>query len=263
MTKEIIHLCCSDSARGSIEHAVNMGSFEGEKVIGLIDDLSNGPIDEITNMNKRIDWRENIYFEEAKEISEEIEGSYKKLHEEIMKLKDEDIYLWYGNSATEICGMLYVLSMLEEKIQNVYTINVSDITYNTGKRNEYTPRVVGEVIPERLGEFIEIKQFMNFSRYSSLMSLWKQLKIENLNLRVYEDKQVKSVQEDYYDEMILRYTYKKFMHSVRIVGEVIGRAESCVSDSFIFWRIIELIKNGKVSYRGKLGAMRELEIKKA
>ncbi|MFT5875427.1 MAG: hypothetical protein ACI8WT_004420 [Clostridium sp.] len=263
MTKEIIHVCCSNSAQGSMKYAINVKLFEGKKVIGLIDDLSNGPIAEITNMNKRIDWWKNIYFEEVKEISEEIEDSYKKLHKEIMKLKDEDIYLWHGNSAMEICGMLHVLSMLEEKTQNVYTINVSDITYNTGKRNEYTPRVVGELSPERLGEFIGINQSMDFNRYSSLMSLWEQLKREKSNLRVYEDKEIKSVQEDYYDEMILRYTYKKFRYSARTVGEVIGRAESCVSDSFIFWRIIELIKNEKVSYRGNLGVMRELEIKKA
>nr|WP_319001344.1 DUF3658 domain-containing protein [Clostridium estertheticum] len=175
-----------------------------------------------------------MYFEEFKEMSEEIEDSYKKLHEKITKFKDEDIYLWYGNSAMETCGMLHVLSMLEEKIENVCTINVSDITYNTGKRNDYTPRVVGELTPERLGEFIGINQSMDFSRYSSLMSLWKQLKREKSNLRIYEDKEVKSVQEDYYDEMILRYTYKKFMYSARTVGEVIGKVESYVSDSIIF-----------------------------
>ncbi len=180
-----------------------------------------------------------------------------------MKIKDEDIYLWYGNNAIEICGMLHVLAMLEEKIQNVRTINVSDITYNTGKRNEYTPRIVGELTPERLGQFIGIKQSMDSSRYSSLMSLWNQLKRENSNLRVYNDNKVKSVREDYFDEMILRYTCKKFMYSARTVGEFIGKAESYVSDSFIFWRIIELIKNGKVSYRGNLGVMSELEIKKA
>ncbi|WP_198028588.1 hypothetical protein [Clostridium sulfidigenes] len=37
-----------------------------------------------------------------------------------MKCKDEDIYLWYGNSAKAICGMLHILSMVEGKFQNVY-----------------------------------------------------------------------------------------------------------------------------------------------
>ena len=262
MIKKIIHICCSDTARASVNYAIKMGLFEGRKVIGLIDDLSNGPINDITNMNTRIDWYKNVYIEEGNEISKDINSSYKKFNKDIVKLKDEDIYLWYGNNATEICGMLHVLSMLEEKIHNVYTINVSQITYNTGKRNEYTSRVVGEVMIERLGEFIGINQSMDFSRYSSLMSLWEKLQTENSNLRVYDDKQVKSVQVDYFDDMILRYTSKKFMHSARTVGEVMGRAESYVSDTFIFWRVIELIKNGKVEYKGSLDTMRELEIKK-
>ena len=57
------------------------------------------------------------------------------------------------------------------------------------------------------------------------------------------------------------YTYKKFMHSARTFGEVIGRAESYVSDTFIFWRVTELIRNGKISYRGNLAFMRKLKIK--
>ncbi|MBU3183188.1 DUF1835 domain-containing protein [Clostridium psychrophilum] len=261
MTKEIIHICCSDSAQGSMNYAIKKGLLEGKKAIGFPDDLSNGPINDITNINKRIDWVKNIYIEEGNKISKDINSSCKKFNKNIMNLKEKDIYLWYGNSATEICGMLHVLSMLEEKIHNVYTINVSEITYNTGKRNEYASRVVGEVIIERLGEFIGIRQSMDFSRYSSLMGLWEELKKENTNLRVYDDNQVKSVQIDYFDDMILRYTNNKFRHSARTVGEVMGRAESYVSDTFIFWRVIELIRNEKIEYRGSLGSMRELEIK--
>lgn len=63
--------------------------------------------------------------------------------------------------------------------------------------------------------------------------------------------------------MILRYTYKRFMHSARTIGEVIGRAESYISDTFIFWRVTELIRNRRISYRGNLGLMRKLKIKKA
>lgn len=48
MTKEIIHICCSDSARGSIKHAIKKGLLQGKEAIGLTDDLSNGPINEIT-----------------------------------------------------------------------------------------------------------------------------------------------------------------------------------------------------------------------
>lgn len=260
--KKIIHICFSDSAIGSVKYAIKKDVIEGEKVVGLVDDLSNRHIDDIADMSRRIEWLKKVYIEEGNEISEIIKSYYKKIIKDIMKLKDEDIYLWHGNSAKEICGMLYILSMLEEKIQNVYTVNISEITYNTGKKNEYTPRVVGEVMPEKLGEFIGIRKSMDFERYSSLMALWEKLKRENSNLRVYEDNQIKSAHIDHFDDMILCYTDKKFMHSARAIGEVIGKAESYISDTFIFWRVTELIRNGKISYRGNLDFMRELEIKK-
>jgi hypothetical protein len=159
--------------------------------------------------------------------------------------------------------MLYILSTIKDRIHNLYTINVSDITYNIGKRNEFTPRAVGEVIPERLSEFTGVKDLMGFSKCSSLMALWEKLKRENLILRICEGNEVKSVQVDYFDDMILRYTYRNFICSARTVGEVIGKAKNYVSDIFIFWRITELIKESKIDYRGNLSLMRELKIKKS
>lgn len=262
MTKEIIHICCSNSAVGTMKYAIKKGFLQGKKVLGFTDDLSNGPLDGYNELRSRIDWCKNLYMEDADEVSEEIKDSYEKFNKDIMELKGEDIYLWYGNSATEICGLMHVLSMLEGKLQNIYTINVSEITYNTGKRNEYTPRVVGEIMPEESEEFLGIRKPLDPGAYTGLMEQWKKLKRENSNLRVYVENQVKSVNVDYFDDMILRYTFKKFMHSARTVGEVIGRAESYVSDAFIFWRVTELIREGKVAYRGNLEVMRELEIKK-
>lgn len=188
MAKGIIHICCSDSAWAGMRHAVKTGLLEGKKVVGFFDDLSNGPIDELIELKERINWCKKIYIEENSIIFGEIQEHYKKLADALMKIKDEDIYIWYSNNAKEICGMLYILSTIKDKIHNLYTINVSDITYNIGKRNEYTPRAVGEVI---------------------------------------------------------------------------GKAKNYVSDIFIFWRITELIKEGKIDYRGNLILMRELKIKKS
>ena len=260
--KEIVHICCSYSAVGGMKYAIKEGFIEGKKVIGLADDLSNGPIDDINNVNRRFDWLKKIYMEEVNEISEVIKDDSKSFIKDIMKINDEIIYIWYANNPNEICVLLHILSMIKEKIHNLYTINVSEITYNTGKINEYTPRAGGEVIPEKLGEFIEIRKPMDFDRYTNLMKLWAKLRSENSNLRVYEDNEIKSVNVDYFDNMILLYTYSKFMNSARIVGEVIGKSESYISNNFIFWRVTELIKNGKIISIGNLAIMRELKIKK-
>lgn len=41
---KIIHICFSQSARGSLKYAVNKKIIEGEKVISFYDDISQGPI---------------------------------------------------------------------------------------------------------------------------------------------------------------------------------------------------------------------------
>lgn len=76
--KKIIHICFSDSAIGSVKYAIKKDVIEGEKVVGLVDDLSNGPIDDIADMSRRIEWLKKVYIEEGNEISEIIKSHYKK-----------------------------------------------------------------------------------------------------------------------------------------------------------------------------------------
>ncbi len=40
-----------------------------------------------------------------------------------------------------------------------------------------------------------------------------------------------------------------------------GLCETPISDSYIFWRVKELVKAGLLEFRGKFGVMREMEIK--
>jgi hypothetical protein len=88
------------------------------------------------------------------------------------------------------------------------------------------------------------------------------LQKENANLRVVRDMQITSVEVSYYDVMILYYTNKQFSKCARTIGECIGRSDSYISDIFLFWRILELIKSGRIEYKGNLGIVKEMEIRK-
>lgn len=69
-----------------------------------------------------------------------------------------------------------------------------------------------------------------------------------------------SVSERYFDKDILKYTDREYKKAPRIVGSVLGNAETKITDDYIFWRIKELIKLGLISFKGNFGIMREMEI---
>lgn len=262
--KNIIHICCSDSGRGSLKQAIKEGWIEGKRVISFVDDLSNGPIQWEDNADTRIDWckRTLALSGEFEDIEECVKSDYRKFHEEINKISNEEIYVWYARNGKEMCGLRYILSLLEDKISQIHTIDVSEKTYNVNQINSFTPRWVGELSAERFKELLPFKHLIDAKYYLQLMESWKKLKVENAVLRVPEGVEVISVSEDYLDNFIVQNTETSFRKCARTVGEVLGKSEIPVTDDYIFWRILQLVKNEKIIYRGKLGVMREMDIKR-
>ncbi|WP_026885670.1 DUF1835 domain-containing protein [Clostridium beijerinckii] len=263
--KDIVHICFSESAGGSLRQAVKKKKlFEGKKVIVFPDDISIGTIKKGINLSERLEWLDSINKEDERIHLEEIDylkKYYKQFYNEISNIKDADvIYLWYGECSSDMCGMMYTLELLKDKIENIYLVNVSEKIYED-YRIIRTYRAVAEIGTERLKEFIKIRRKIEYQEYNNLIDQWDLLKDNNSILRIFKDGKVQAVSEDYFDINILKYTENEFRKCARIVGSVMGHSEMRISDDYIFWRVGELTKSGMLEYKGKFGIMREMEIK--
>lgn len=258
----ILHICFSESARGCLRYGTPIELRRKTRAINFLDDLSSGPIDDMNNIDKRIEWNKSVISFDFGDLPNNIRENYNDIKKEVSNIKAEDIYIWYGENGSELSGLLYILSLLKDNVENVYTINVSEKPYIYNNNVIQYHRSVGEVSHERLDWFIGMKKKLNLEDYSSSMEIWRKLRDENSNLRVIKEKRILSVPESYFDEIILQYTNYHFGRCSRTVGEVMGRVENYISDIYIFWRVLELIKLGKIEYIGSLGSMRDMEIRK-
>ncbi|WP_244835027.1 DUF1835 domain-containing protein [Clostridium sp. BJN0001] len=259
---EIVHICFSQSAKGSLKYAINKKIIEGNKVISLYDDISQGPIKCNVDVEKRIYWlketinKDEYYYESI----EEIKKNYMEFQKNISALEDTDtIYFWYGQNAIEICGLMYALELLKDKWKNVYLINVCDMPMKV-KYGIYIPRCTSEIIPEKFNEYIKINRKIDKDEYIKLLTEWETLKKEDSVLRIFKDGKIRNVNEDYFDIFILQYTSKELKKSARTIGNVLGNSKILISDEYIFWRVKKLIKSSMINYKGKFNVMREMEI---
>lgn len=259
---KIVHICFSQSAKGSLKFAINKKIIEGEKVISLYDDISQGPINGGIDKDKRIEWLKKIINKDEfyDEYIEELIENYAEFKKEISNIEDTyKIYFWHGENAIEICGLMYALELLKDKWKNVYLINVSNMPMKV-KYGVYIPRCTGEIMPEKLSYYIKVNRKLNEDEHIKLLLQWKALKKENSILRIFKDGKIENVNDDYFDMFILKYTSKELKKSARVIGEVLGNSKNLISDAYIFWRVKELIKDGKIAYRGNFNVMREMEI---
>ncbi|WP_160692056.1 DUF1835 domain-containing protein [Clostridium sp. C2-6-12] len=265
-TENIIHVCFSASAGAVLKYAVKKEkSIDGKKVIAFPDDISQGIIEDYINADERINWLNSLSEEDERIRSWDnahLRKGYKKFYKKIQKVKSSDtLYLWFGQCSQELCGMMYTLELIKDKNPKMYFINVSDKIEESLNGNVYTYRAVAEIMPKKLKTFIDIKRKIEAEEFNELLNQWNVLKTENSLLRVYEEGKIKSVKEDYFDIDILKYTEKNLKKSARIVGSILGYSENKISDEYIFWRVQELVKSEMLEFKGKLGVMREMEIK--
>jgi hypothetical protein len=256
----IVHICFSECLAGTIRHAIKRGLIKGNKIICLIDDLANGSIENFNYINLTIEWNKKIFPDNCNLMIDNIKDNYTWLFKEISGIKDQDIYIWYAQNGKEISGMLYILSFFKNKTESIYSINASEKIIENGTIIKHT--CTDEILSDRLDWFIVKRQKIDKAQYSALVDLWTNLQKENSDLRVVIDGKIVNVEVSYYDEMILKNTNMYFSKCIETVGACIVKSESYISDLFLFWRIIELIKSEKIEFRGKSGVISDMEIRK-
>ena len=127
------------------------------------------------------------------------------------------------------------------------------------------------VEPEKLNLIYEKKlsKTLSFETINEFHREWKSLSETEEVLRVWEDNQVKSVNENHFDHLIIacakklhtEQIEKDFMRSPMLIGEVLGELEGGMSDTFLEYRIRHLIHNGVFDMKGNLKSMRNYSVK--
>lgn len=257
----MIHVVFSNSAAGTIKYGIQ----EAKKIIHFNDNLSEGPIGLNLDYNLRNLWFNNTIFKDIDFTEEEISKDYKSFHKNVEEIKDTDtVYIWVGNNSLEQCALMYFLSIVNINA-NIHVINVSNVTFNKGETYEFTPKGVGEIEVDKLHMYLGTAKKLSKEDIECHIEIWRNLINENSNLRVFKAGKIISVPEDFYDNEILNYTTEfsmdGFRKCARVIGHIMGISEDLVNDYYLFWRVKELVKQGKISGRGSYKSIRDLEIK--
>jgi hypothetical protein len=170
--------------------------------------------------------------------------------------------LFVYNCDREICGMMYTLHLLKDKEINAYIVNVSDkiVENNHGMVVQIIASSATEIVPKKLGVYLKLARKIERDEYNDLVTQWTDLLKENSLLRSYVNGKMVSISEDYFDKDILKFTDKKYMKAPRIFCEALANIEPRITEDYIFWRIEELVRLGRMSFKGNFGVIKEMEI---
>lgn len=265
-----VHIVSSESAAGSVR-----GGLESPKlVIGFTENLAIGPLwnlDQVDGQAYRKEW----LFDHINSEQEEDEGEnkFRNMQREIEDIPEQlPIYIWYGNNAFEQVFLRFVLSITRYKSNEIYLINSAERKYITNKdeheeevdTDQFEPQDVRAIYEKR-----EELQPLTKQERNQYQKEWETLSQTKNGLRIWRDQRIIEVNENYYDELILRtiktmhqeQEQKDYIMTAEVIGEILYANREYIYIDFLEYRIRDLVFSGILELKGVPKSMRHYRVK--
>ncbi|WP_155592192.1 DUF1835 domain-containing protein [Lysinibacillus cavernae] len=269
---QAVHVVFGDSSSGSLKLALK--DMEEEKVICLSDNFSIGPIwklEEEEGLAQRHKWLMN-HINIDEDYLFKYQYVFKNTLLQIHAIPEHvRIIIWAGENSDEQTALRYVLYLLKDRANNIIFINTTT-NYNkyfTKTNLALPPKHTGEVASDKLRKIYErnrSSQPLSQEERKKYEHDWLTLSNDRDNLRVWENKRICNVDEDYYDDYIIHtakrlHVERNFLKSARLIGEIIGHLNQAIGDQYFDYRLIHLILQGVFEIEGVPKAMRFYSVK--
>lgn len=275
---KVIHITLGDSAYENLKNVFHKSNeHQNEKIICINEDFSIGPIYKLESnegLQRRKQWLKEVLTKTGSTLDKDyldwIEIILKRNSQIAIEVPtDSKVILWHGSNTSDEIGLRYVAFLLQNNNIQFQEVNVTEysrhIDYKVGdlqdKEIPYVIRSLGEMPPELILDALQMKKNISHLTIKSLINDWKKWSQTKDILRILLNEKIVSVSEDYYDAFILENTSKKYQKASHIVGKVMGESNQCIGDTYLSFRVYQLIQQRKLSYRGYLGFLRGFEIR--
>lgn len=273
-----VHIVFGDSTSGSLKQALKELNYQKEeRIIRFSDMLEVGPIWQLhkeEGLNNRYEWLKN-HINLDDEYIDEYKYNFNRAVSMMKAIpKRAPIMIWTGENAHEQTALRYVLFLLKDKINDIFILNATkkyEDQFNVPD-NECFPLHTGEIPPEKLIWIYEESRKLapvSQHQFEEFVEEWQALSTTKECLRIWEKHKIKNVEETYYDNIIINKAkhlhkergYNDFIHSARLIGEVIGHLNQSIGDSFFEYRVRQLILKGIFEIKGVPKAMRYYSVR--
>lgn len=244
-----------EKGRLAWESATPLGGNTAD-IYGFNLGLSVGDISENQPGIKRKQALEHLYSvypnDEGHQAAQEI---LKRVNENLKTVQEraaagESLRIWYSNQPDEICGLYWFMGQLNQwKVHDRQVSIVKLPEWEADEKGNLMQKSCwGEVAPGEWHRYLAMQKPVLLVFKQSCASHWQELQRENAPLRATLNGQLISAPETLYDGFILREIEaegEEFQEAM-VIGRVIGKYQLGIGDSWIAFRIEEMIHAGKL-----------------
>ena len=157
----------------------------------------------------------------------------------------DTVRIWVDRTPASACGLLHAASLLKDTKAAVHVVALPPWRERPDGVVE-TYLGWGEVEPERFGHFLSREEPVPPLALGAMAHRWEVLQKENAPLRAVVNGRVRSVGEDFYDDLIRRHIPEGQTKIAPIIGNVLGQERPGIGDVWLAERIRWMLSTGEL-----------------
>ena len=266
----MIHLVFNEPDINVLQQAIELDESLTGEIVCIKDDFAVGPLQNIfigDGIESRKKWWSEILaggdFELKLNDSES--DDYQTVAQLVGTMRrdpDEIIWIWAAQNKHDVSGYYWLTNYMKEFQGRVFILYLNNLPFINEKGNIFYPNWLHE-IPAK--EFLKAKKLareITPSEFEVDPDEWTKLCEDNRGVRILEGGK-KLVQEDYdfYDVELKKFITPDWQKATKIIHQHITKAKNSTTEAYLLWRLKVMIAQEMFDVQGKIGNMKDFEIK--
>ncbi len=266
----MIHIVFNEADVKVLNEAIAMDESLTGEVIQIKDDFAVGPLDNVyvgEGMLARREWWREVLAGgdyEGKVDSGEVDDpkTVAELVGTMRRNEEEIIWVWAAQNKHDVSGYYWLLHYMKEFQGRVFILYLNNLPFFNDKGQIFYPTWLSE-IPAK--EFLKAKKLareITLSEFEVDPDEWTKVCNENRGVRLLEGGK-KLVQEDYdfYDTELKKQVTADWQKASKVIHHFLSKAKHTTGDAYLLWRLKTMIAQDMFDVQGKVGNMKDFEIK--
>lgn len=266
----MIHIVFNEADIKVLQQAIEMDEKLAGEVVIIRDDYAVGPLENLyigEGIENRRNWWKDVLTGgdyDGKVDSGEVDD-YKTVAELVGTMRrneDDIIWIWAAQNKHDVSGYYWLLNYMKEFQGRVFILYLNNLPFINDKGNIFYPNWLSE-IPAK--EFLKAKKLareITLSEFEVDPDEWTRICNENKGVRILEGgKKLAQYDYDFYDAELKKFVTPDWQKASKIIHSFLSKAKHTTGDAYLLWRLKTMIAMELFDVQGKLGNMKDFEVK--
>ena len=266
----MIHIVFQQADVAVLKKSFELDETLNGEIVEIKDDFAVGPISEIFSQPgieaRKQWWREVLRGGDydGKVDTGEVDDAKTVEHliEKLNNYPEEIVWIWAAQNKHDVSGYYWLMSQLKDHQGRIFILYLNNLPFINEKGHLFYPTNIFE-IPAK--EFLKAKKLarqITPSEFEVDPDEWMRICGEYKGIRLLEGGK-KLVQEDYdfYDSDLKKFVSGDWQKAAKIIHQYLSKAKHPTGDAYLLWRLKVMIAQGMFDVQGKVGNMKDFEVK--